>query len=252
MRRIIIIIIACIGFYSGAEAADPQALLNEGNAFYAKAEFDKAISKYKEIADAGLASKQLYFNLGNAYYKIHDIKSAILYYEKARLMDPSDEDVLFNLELARTSTIDKINVVPEVFFITWIKWLRDRLSVDGWALLSILTFIASLSLFLLYLLSGRLSFRKLGFWMGVVMLFVAITSFAMGLQLNQTQKAGNTAIVFTPTVTLKSSPSESGNNLFILHEGTKVYILDEAGEWREIKIADGTRGWIKITDIKII
>jgi tetratricopeptide (TPR) repeat protein len=251
MKRVIIII-SLIAIFIHVKAIDPKALLNEANALYSKAQFDKAIEKYKEIVKAGYASSELYYNLGNSYFKTHEIKSAILYFEKAKLLDPSDKDIDFNLELARGSIVDKINAVPEVFFVTWMKWLRNQMSANGWAVFSIAAFLFSLMLFLLYLLSGKLYLKKTGFWMGVTMLFLAITSFVMGYQLKWAQQAKNSAIIFTPSVTLKSSPSESGNNLFILHEGTKVEILDDAGDWREIRIADGNRGWIKISDIETI
>jgi tetratricopeptide (TPR) repeat protein len=251
MRKIFIII-SFIAAFIPVKAADPKALLNEGNALYSKAQFNKAIEKYKEIIKAGYVSSELYYNLGNSYFKTHEIKSAILYFEKARLLDPSDKDIDFNLELARSFIVDKINAVPEVFFVTWLKWLRNCMSANGWAIFSTATFLLFLSLFLLYLLSGKLFLKKLGFWMGVVMLLFALTSFVMGYQLKWAQQAKNSAIIFTPSVTLKSSPSESGNNLFILHEGTKVEILDEAGEWREIRIPDGNRGWIRNSEIETI
>lgn len=244
--------IAFVALFLNVKAIDPKAVMLEANNYYEKAQFDKAIDKYQDIIKGGFMSFDLYFNLGNAYYKTHDYKSAILYYEKAKLLKPGNKDVNFNLDLARANIVDKINPIPEVFFITGIKWIRNQVSADGWGILSTFTFIIALGLFLLYLLSGKLNLRKLGFWIGVVMLFLAITSFLMGFQLLQAQRAGNTAIVFTPSVTIKSSPSETGTNLFVLHEGTKVQILDRLNDWREIRIADGNRGWIKVSDIETI
>ena len=94
--------------------------------------------------------------------------------------------------------------------------------------------------------------KKIGFWIGVFTLLVSLISLAMGIQLKHMQTANNTAIIFASPVTLKSAPAESGTNLFVLHEGTKVEILDKVGEWRWVKIADGNRGWIKISDMVMI
>ena len=79
----------------------------------------------------------------------------------------------------------------------------------------------------------------------------------MGYQLRRAQTAKNTAIIFTPTVTIKSTPAESGNNLFVLHEGAKVEILNEMRDlnkvdWCEIRISDGNRGWVRKVDLETI
>ena len=60
------------------------------------------------------------------------------------------------------------------------------------------------------------------------------------------------AIVFTPTVNIKSSPDENSKDIFVLHEGTKISLLDVVGDWQEIRISNGSIGWIKTSDIKKI
>jgi tetratricopeptide (TPR) repeat protein len=252
MKHLISLAILLIIVSINALAIDPKTALNEAQGFYSKGEFDKAIEKYKSIVNDGYVSSELYYNLGNAYFKSHNIKSAILNYEKAKLFDPADKDIDYNLELAKSYTVDKIEALPELFFISWLKWLRNRMTANGWALLSSFTFLSALALLLLYLLSGRLILKKMGFWFGLIILLISLASFAMGFQLKEAQTASNTAIIYSPTVTVKSSPSESGNNLFILHEGSKIEILDKVSEWCEIKIADGNRGWVKRTDLETI
>jgi tetratricopeptide (TPR) repeat protein len=209
------------------------------------------------VLNAGYASVGLYYNLGNAYFKVHDIKSAILYYEKAKLLDPSDDDVEYNLELARSFTVDKIESMNELFFVTWLTALRNIMSANKWGILSIISFLVMLGAFLLYLLSRKIHLRKLGFTIGVVLFFVSVVSFSMAYQLHTAQTARNTAIIFTPAVTVKSTPAESGNNLFVLHEGSKVEILSEMRDiskvdWCEIRISDGNKGWIKKQDLEKI
>lgn len=251
MKRLILFV-SLFGMITHAFAIDPIASIKEANNLYSKNQFEQAVKLYKSVCEQGYASSELYFNLGNAYFKTNSIKEAILYYERAKLLDPGDKDIEFNLEMAHSLTVDKINALPELFFITWIKWFRDVLSVDGWTIICLIAFIFALAALLLYLLSGRIGWKKIGFWFGVLAFIISFTSFAMSSQLKNMQTANNTAIVFTSSVTLKSSPADSGTNLFILHEGTKVEILDKVGDWRWVRIADGNRGWIKISDMVTI
>ncbi|HEY4787847.1 MAG TPA: tetratricopeptide repeat protein [Bacteroidales bacterium] len=252
-----IIFFSLLAYMVNAQAVDPKTQIKEAEGFYTKGDFSNAIDRYRSVLNAGYISEELYYNLGNAYFKMHDIKSAILYYEKAKLLDPSDKDVEYNLELAKSYTVDKIESMNEVFFVTWIKWVRDMMSASKWAWLSLIAFFLALGAFLLYLLSGKLVLRKIGFTAGVVIFILSLVSFSMGYQLRHAQTANNTAIIFTPTVTVRSTPAESGNSLFVLHEGVKVDILAEMSdlnkvEWCEIRIADGNRGWIKKTDLERI
>lgn len=235
-----------------ANAFNPKELIKQGNEFYSKNEFEKASNKYQTVIDSGYVSSELYYNLGNAFFKQHNIKSAILSYERAKLLNPGDKSIDFNLELSRSFAIDKIEALPDLFFISWYKWLRNRLSTDGWAVLSVFTFLITLGSSLLYLLTFKMGLKKIGFWIGCACLSISLLSFVFGFQLQKTQRAQNTAIIFTPMVTLKSSPAESGTNLFILHEGTKVEILDNVGDWRFVTIADGNKGWVKIGDMVVI
>ncbi|MDP4210917.1 MAG: tetratricopeptide repeat protein [Bacteroidota bacterium] len=251
MKRLILFI-GFIALLAKASAIDPQALVKEGNDFYTKNNFEEAIKKYQAVISSGYVSPELYFNLGNSYYKSKNIKSAILYYERAKLLDPGDKDVEFNLEMARALTVDKIEAVSELFFISWYKWLRSCFSTNIWGGISAVLFILSLMAFLFYLQSDKVGQKKFGFWFAVIAFVVSATSFTMAAQLKDIQTADNTAIIFVPTVTVKSSPADSGTNLFVLHEGSKVEILDQVGEWREIRIADGNRGWIRISNLEII
>jgi tetratricopeptide (TPR) repeat protein len=248
MKRLILFV-SILGMITHAFAIDPLATIKEANDLYSKNQFEQAVKLYKSVCESSYASSELYFNLGNTYFKTNSIKEAILYYERAKLLNPGDKDIEYNLEMARSMTVDKINALPELFFITWIKWVRDLLSLGGWTMLCLTAFLLSLAAMLLYLLTGSIGMKKIGFWVGVFMLLISLTSFAMGMQLKHMQTANNTAIIFASPVTLKSAPAESGTNLFVLHEGTKVEILDKVGDWRWVRIADGNRGWIKMSDM---
>lgn len=251
MKKIVLIISLVILAFN-ANAIDQISLLKEANTSYSKNDFDQALKQYQKILDSGYVSASLYYNMANTYYKSKNIKNAILFYERAKLLNPGDKDIDFNLGMARNSTVDKIEAMPEVFFITWIRTIQFKLVENSWAKISIFCFILSLMLFLIYLLSKSIFWKKFSFWISLLIFCFTICSFIFGYQLKEIQLAKNNAIIFTPSVSAKSSPSESGNNLFIIHEGTKVELLDHVGNWTEIKLADGSRGWVKTADFEII
>ena len=56
-----------------------------------------------------------------------------------------------------------------------------------------------------------------------------------------------------PSVTVRSTPSESGTSLFILHEGRKVNVKDNSmKEWKEIHLEEGKVGWVPASAIEVI
>jgi tetratricopeptide (TPR) repeat protein len=254
IKRVHQYLILILLLFTGMEllAFNPQVHIQQGNTYYSDNNFEKAVAEYQIVLDSGFVSAEIYYNLGNAYFKLTNYKRAILYYEKSKLLKPGDDDINFNLEFAKNYTIDKIEAIPELFFITWFKAIRNTLSATWWAYLSLLSFVVSLAALLFYLLSGRIVLKKFGFWVGIVLLLLSIGAFGFGYSLHQLQTNQSTAIIFIPSVSIKSTPSESGTSLFVLHEGTKVEIIDTMGEWCEVKIASGNRGWIKTSDLEKI
>jgi tetratricopeptide (TPR) repeat protein len=252
MKKFIILGIAILLSFATSYAADLQKLVREGNEYCKKSQYDKAIANYQSVIKEGFASSDLYFNLGYAYFKSKNINNAILYFEKAKLLAPSDKDISYNLEFARTFTVDKIEEIQEVFLVTWFKALRNLLSLSTWTILSIVLFAATLAFSLVFLLSRSINWKKTAFWTGTVTLIFTLWSLGCAYSHYSAQTSHNTAIVFTPMINIKSSPSDTGNNLFILHEGTKVEIMDTVGDWCEIKIASGGRGYIKLSDLEVI
>ena len=174
---------------------------------------------------------------------------SILYYEKALKLDPSNEDIKVNLEIANLAIVDKINQIPQSFIMRWWNGLRSLLSADGWAWVSVVAFALVLVCLYAFLMSRRMGWRKVGFFAGLVMLVCLGLSVAFAIDKQYDLKHQDEAIIVTPTVTVKSSPNSSSVDLFVLHEGTKVSILDSAEEWNKIKIADGSVGWLLSTDM---
>jgi len=212
---------------------------------YKKGNYQQAIKDYEQLLKEGVSAK-LYFNLGNAYYRTEDMTKAILNYERAYMLSPGDEDIRFNLQLARTKTIDKINPQREMFFVTWYKALVNFTSVDRWAAIAVASIILALILILLYLFSDKIRLRKIGFYGAVAMLVLFILSNIFAYQQKQKLEKKDGAIIMTATVNVKKTPDSKAENAFVLHEGTKVEITDKTIKgWRGVRIIDGREGWLQ-------
>jgi tetratricopeptide (TPR) repeat protein len=232
-------------FFSAIVMADGnESLFELANQKYSEGYYDEAISSYEEILTTGYSSAALYYNLGNAYYKTNEVTKAILNYERALLLSPGDEDIKYNLEIANQLVADKINNLPEFFITKWFKQIRTGLSPDKWALISLVSF-AVMAVFALMFFFLRSRFvRKLSLAGAVLFLLLSTASLVFGrLQYKQFSER-NTAIIFSPSVTAKSSPDQGGTDLFVLHEGVKVWISDHLNGWLEIQLADGNKAWI--------
>jgi len=226
--------------------------LSQAAELYAKGAFAAAAVLYeKAIAEKGISAKA-YYNLGNCYFKANRIAPAILNYERALLLDPGDGDTRHNLTLARLKTVDKIEPVGEFFLSLWFRSVQNLLSAGEWSILAITAFILFIGCLFLFFFTRRISLKKTGFYIGLVFLAVCIISNIFAYNEKHLLTNRRTAIVFSPTVTIKSSPDASGTDLFILHEGTKVTIKSRVGNWNEIETADGNVGWIRNDEIEVI
>ena len=219
---------------------------------YSKGNFQQAIYDYEELLKSG-ASAELYYNLGNAYYRTDNITRAIINYERALLLSPSDDDIRFNLQMARSKTIDKITPKSEMFFVTWMRSVVNLMNVDGWARLSIFSLILSLILVLAYLFAGNIAIRRVGFYGGILFLLLFVLSNVFAFQQKKILENRNTAIVVAPSATIKKTPSSGSSDITVIHEGTKVEIQDDTmKDWKGIRLTDGRDGWIQTKTIEKI
>ena len=219
---------------------------------YVNGNYQEAIKGYESLLKQG-ASAEIYYNLGNAYYRTENITRAVLNYERALQLSPGDGDIRFNLQLARSKTIDKIVPESEMFFITWYRSLVNLMSVDGWGRTALVSLALVIVLFLVYLFSSRVWMQKVGFFGGGALLVLFLLSNFFAWQQRQQLLYRRGAIVVAPSVTVKSTPAQNGTDLFILHEGTKVVITDSSMKsWREVRLADGKTGWIESKKIELI
>ena len=241
MKKLSLLLIGLIGYIQFAVAAPTKAEADEA---YQKEQFSEAASLYEEILQTQGESADIYYNLGNAYFKLKNTAKAVLNYERALLLNPGDADIRFNLDMARSKTVDKITPTAEVF---------NMMSEQSWGYVGIFSFILLLIGVSFYIFGNRLWIKKTGFIGAVVFLIVTVCSniFASEQKAELVDRTG--AIVMEPTINVKSTPNESGTDLFVLHEGTKVFIEDNSMKgWKEIRLEDGNKGWVKTEAIEII
>ena len=219
---------------------------------YAKNNYKQAIKHYQEILKAGVWS-EIYYNLGNAYYRTDNITQALLAYERALQLSPGDNDIRFNLQYARSKTIDKITPETEMFFVTWYNSLVNFTSVDRWANTAIVSIVMALLLILVFLFAPQMWARKSGFYGSAVFLLLFAFANLFAFQQKHELETKQGAIVIAPTVNVKKTPAASGTDVFVIHEGTRVDITDRGmKQWRGIKLADGREGWLKTSQIEEI
>ena len=239
----------------GAQAAEsyPDSLWQAGVEAYSAGQYEEALQDWSDVEATGLRSRELYYNLGNAYFKTGETARAILNYERALRLDPSDADIRYNLEFARAQTQDRIDEVPEFILKTWTRKIGYWMSSDAWAVLSLVLLALALGLVLLFLLGPTVGMRRTGFFTGIAALLLALASWGFARSQKADAERHDEAIVMRPVSSVTSSPStDAAKSLFILHEGTKVKVLDEVSGYKDIELSDGRRGWIATGDIEII
>ncbi|GAA0714919.1 tetratricopeptide repeat protein [Aquimarina litoralis] len=230
--------------------AQNDQLFEKGNSFYNQEKYQEAIDAYSAILESGQESASLYYNLANANYKLSNIGQSIYYYEKALELKPNDEDIKNNLAFANNATIDAIDVIPEGVISRTINSFTNMFSFDSWAWIAVLCVIIFVVLFLLYY-TARISSKKRLFFLGSwVSLLIAV--FAVVFAFKQYGYITNNqyAIIFAQESTVKSEPNLRSEEVFELHEGTKVKVTETVNDWKKIKLPDGKIGWIPATDLK--
>lgn len=224
----------------------------QGVTYFTAGSYKEALDSWTDIYNTGYRSANLNYNIGNAYFKLNDVPSAILFYERAYLLKPADENINYNLQIARTLIVDRFEEIPELFFIRWYNFISLFLSTNIWAEVSVISFVLFLLLLSLYIYSAKHRHKVIGFMLAMFFLILSLSSFAFTSRNKSLVYDSHKAIISNPLVNGKSSPDNSGTDLFVLHEGTKVSIEDEVGEWYEIRLSDGNKGWVPLNSIIII
>lgn len=234
------------------EAEDIYILKQEADSAFANDEYEQAINLYSRVAKQ-TESADVCYNLGCSYYRLDNMAQSVLWFERAYLLNPGDDDVRYNLELARSKTIDKIIPRHEMFFVTIYRNLVNMMSLHSWTITCIALFVLALLAFSLYLYSNRVVIRKVSFLAAFILILLVVLGNICASQQRKWAKNRDTGIIMQSAVTVKSTPSDNGNDLFVIHEGTKIKIHDNSlKDWCEIQIADGKVGWIQKKTFELI
>lgn len=220
-------------------------LYNGGN-------YEKALELYRNILVSGYEASALYYNMGNAAFRSNKVGHAVLYYEKALKLEPSHKDAAHNLEYISRYTVDAFDEVPELFLRTWIRSAVKVFPEKTWSILALVFFTLFLCAVLVYLFTRKLAFKKSGFFTALLALVLFVFALLSAADRYRKTTDPDRGIILAPSVVVRSTPSESGTELFVLHEGTKVHVNEEITGWHNIRIVDGREGWITSEDFALI
>lgn len=247
MKKLQFILILFIGFWGFSQN---QSLFELGNKAYNEGAYQDAVKHYQQILNNGEHSAELYYNLGNTYYKLNEIAPSIYFYEKALLLNPSDSDIKNNLVYAKNMTLDAIAILPETGLTKIYKSATSYFSFEEWAYASVVFMSLFVLCYLLYYFLRYATHKRIAFVAGLLCLIIALITIGIAYSKYKIFSSDQPAIVFDKEVIIKSEPNTTSAETFRLHEGTKVFILDQLGEWKKIKIADGKTGWLIEKSIK--
>ena len=249
MKKVFCIIVVFISFIG---AAQDDALFNKATDSYNNGDYEKAIELYSQILDHGQHSASLYFNLSNAHYKLNQIAPSVYNYEKALLLAPNDQEIKHNLSFAQNMTLDAIEVMPETGLARIYKSVTGLLSFDQWSYLAIAFMIIFVLLYIAFYYFEYATRKRIAFISSIIFFLGSIICLIFAFMQYNDFMADQPAIVFDSEVQIKAEPNKGSQPIFLLHEGTKVNVLDELNEWKKIKIADGKSGWISSNSIKML
>lgn len=239
-------------FFTASIIAQPETFLKQGNHYYQKQQYEKAIGSYNKVLNEGYESAELYYNLGNAYYRENNLGYAILNYERALKLDPGDEDIQHNLALANSRTIDRINTLPDFFIFQWWESFLALLTFSGWIYLSYIFYLVLLGVIIYYFFTRRPDNQRLAFFSGIAVLFLLAVSISISVIKYNREFNIKNGVVVEPSATAKLSPDPGSNDAFVIHEGLKVRIEDKVDNYYRIRLRDGKLGWLPQNDVRII
>ncbi len=218
---------------------------------YADKQYAAAADLYESMFQYG-ESADLHYNYANALYKSNQIGLAILNYERALRLDPANEDIKFNLDFVNRMKTDKIEPIERFFLTEWLDSLALMLTSNQWAYASIIGFVSMLVLALLYLFGRKVWLRKTAFFSALFLLLFSVFTMVNAFKIKSLVENNPAAIVLSGSVSVKSSPDDSGTEVFVIHEGTKVNVVSTLGDWSEVRLADGNMGWLQTMTIEKI
>lgn len=222
----------------------------QGNKLYQNGKYNEALTAYESVLSSKKQSAELYYNIANCYYKLNKVAPAIYNYEKALTLCPNDKDIVNNLHFAKKATIDEIKEVPKVGFEKLLRDFTASFHYNTWAWIAVSMAFLFLLFFIGYYFSEITLYKRIYFFsmfLLVVLISISILSAIFEKNYHNSERP---AIVFAEMTSVKSEPRNSGSDVLVLHEGTKVYVLESFDGWDKIQLTDGTEGWIEKSAIK--
>jgi Tfp pilus assembly protein PilF len=231
-------------------SASKDATFRRGNDAYFHGRYQEAVDAYEQVVSLGVLSADLFYNLGNAYLKIEQLGPAIYSYERALELDPTQDDVRFNLGVARDAARKKgedrlAGVEAQPFWmrlaqqvtVNWASWLFLALYVGLFALLIILHFVQP-------------GFLRVGMWSAFAFVGLAtlIGGALLGARLYLADRVEQ-AIVLPDVVQVKEGPDPNYQSVFGVHAGLRVRVTEKEQDWVRIRLANGLEGWVRERDL---
>jgi len=227
-----------------------EELFSKANSLYKNGNHQEAINLYEQLTNDNLVSSELYFNLGNCYYKLNKVAPSIYNYEKALKLNPKNEDAQNNLVFANRLTLDRIETLPETIFQKINSSYLKKIALNTWSYFSIVLTLLLTLFFLLFHYAYNPIYKRLFFILSSISLLLFVITFSISFNQYSAQKNNKEAIIFVTETSIQSEPTTNANEAFVLHEGTKVFIIDKVDSWLKIKLIDGKIGWILSEKLK--
>ena len=249
-KTILILLIGLIFSNLYSQKDSLQQIIETANKLYSQNKYSEALENYQKIIQKGYVSSELYYNIGNAYFKLNNLPYAVLYYEKALHLDPRNQRAKNNLEYVNTLlNVDnrENKFILDKIYLSILKLF----SSNGWAIVSITLFVLAFLLGLVFFLSKKISLRRNSLIIGIILLFLSLSALWLSYDMQRYQSGNNEAIIMQ-TTTVKSSPSESGTEIFVVNPGVKVKILSADNQWYEVKLPNGKTGWLEANKVEKI
>lgn len=234
------------------QAEDSGSLFELANLKYQEGKHDSSALLYSQIIDMGYTSHELYFNAGNAFYKTGDFTKAILNYERALKIKPGNPDYMHNLKLANENIIDRLGAPSMVFYEEAWRNFLSKASANNRGTIGIVLLWIAVLLFAFYLFMNNPGIKKISFFSSIGALLIGFLFLFISFVQHNNEQSNKHAIIFADSEYVKSSPNDESKNLFLLHSGTKVKVIGELKDWKQVKLPNGNSGWIINSAIEII
>jgi tetratricopeptide (TPR) repeat protein len=253
LRINLLVVFALLCFpFSGIAKESVDSLFVKANKEYAQKNYEAAATTYQKVLDAGIRTSSIYYNLGNTHYRLNNLASAILNYERAHRIFPNDDDVNANLRFANSKITDKMEVVPELFLKRWWTSFLLLLSVQSWSVFGVLSLLLGFVGLVIYLFSLKVELKRFSFYIGLVLIFLGVCCISFAGAEESYLQAHKEAIVFNGVVNVKSSPDIKLKTLMVIHEGTKVRIIEPRENWLKVELPNGNIGWVEAAALQLI